>query len=238
MSDDLNRHKFSYDIQQKQYTKGEEKFNTEMMEDGYIFQFDRLYTTHEEDIKTYKFIAKLTNETIEKETTEGEITKVSDSKNAPFRWQPLENEIWHIDTTFEAYNAMVNSIWRNYYNQNNERLEKNQEEQMNSSAGVSYYDVMTITFAGREKELPEDWLGKDKIYFIIDLFPEENLDNNKDYSENPPNTDGIINEAIQTIVLALTALANANVNYADVVNAGIKPEEYGFKNENGKIVKL
>ncbi len=237
----LSKHKFSYDIQRKQYVEGDEKFNTEMKEDGYIFQFDRLYTAHDDqDLKTYKFKAKLTEETLEKESDEdSEVTNISDEQNAPFVWSLLDNEIWHIDTTIADYNAMVDTLWQNVYDDTTgERLNEQEEETINAERGVQYYKEMNIILNNEEYHLPEDWNGKDKIYFITDMNPETNLDVSKTYPQIPEGTDGIIEQAIGTIVKGLKALVTLEVDYDDVVAGGINPEEYGFKkSESGKLIK-
>lgn len=237
--DNENKQKFSYDIQKKQYVEGEEKFNTEMKEDGYIFQFDRLYTIHDQDLKTYKFKAKLTEETLAKETDENsKVVGTSDEQNAPFVWSPLDDEIWHIDTTVASYNAMVDTIWRNMYNESGERLSEEDEEAANEERGVQYYEAMDIMLNNEERHLPEDWNGKDKIYFITDMKPELNLNIEGNYPENPQGTNGIIESAIETIVNALEILVTLNVDYDDVVAGGIVPEEYGFESSaGGKLIK-
>lgn len=237
---ELSKHKFSYDIQRKQYVEGDEKFNTEMKEDGYVFQFDRLYTIHDWDLKTYKFKAKLTEETLEKELDEdSEVTSTSDEQNASFKWLSLNNEIWHIDTTIADYNAMVDTLWQNVYDDTTgERLNEQEEETINAERGVQYYKEMNIILNDEDHHLPEDWNGKDKIYFITDMNPEINLDVSKTYPQIPEGTDGIIEQAIGTIVKGLKALVTLEADYDDVVAGGINPEEYGFeKSAGGKLIK-
>jgi len=51
---------------------------------------------------------------------------------------------------------------------------------------------MNIILNNEEYHLPEDWNGKDKIYFITDMNPETNLDVSKTYPQIPEGTDGII----------------------------------------------
>lgn len=237
---ELSKHKFSYDIQRKQYVEGDEKFNTEMKEDGYVFQFDRLYTIHDQDLKTYKFKAKLTEETLAKESDEdSEVTSTSDEQNAPFVWSSLDNEIWHIDTTIADYNAMVASLWQNVYDETTgERLGEQEEEAVNRERGIQYYEAMDIILNDEEHHLPEDWNGKDKIYFITDMNPELNLDEDKSYPQVPEGADGIIETAIQTIVQGLETLVTLEVDYDDVVASGINPEDYGFeKSAGGRLIK-
>lgn len=236
---ELSKQKFSYDIQQNKYTEGGEQFNTEMQEDGYVFQFDRLYTVHQDNIKTYRFKAKLTPETLAKEqTSDSEVIGETDEKNAQFDWDSLDNEIWHIDTTIENYNTMVDSLWTNVYDENGNRVGEEEEKSANEEKGVQHYDAMDIILNNEEHHLPEDWTGKDKIYFITDAYPEMNLKATEDYPVLPDSTDNIINEAIKTIVTGLETLVKLDVDYDDVAKAGINPEEFGFtKDSNGKLIK-
>lgn len=234
-----NKPKFAYDIQKNEYTEGSENFNVEMKDEGYIFQFDRLYTIHDRDVKTYKFKAKLTPETIakEQEQEEGEFTNITDEQNAPFKWLSLDNEIWHIETTAKDYNNVVKSLWANIYDENGNRVSEEEEKQINETNGVKYYEEMDVILNNETFHLPEDWTGRNKIYFITDVNSENNLDMNEEYYTAPAVVDGIVNDAINTIRNALDVLVLLNTNYNDVSAAGIVPEEYGFSNRNGKLVK-
>ena len=181
----------------------------------------------------------MTPETIakEQEQEEGEFTNITDEQNAPFKWLSLDNEIWHIETTAKDYNNVVKSLWTNIYDENGNRVSEEEEKQINETNGVKYYEEMDVILNNETFHLPEDWTGRNKIYFITDVNSENNLDMNEEYYTAPAVVDGIVNDAINTIRNALDVLVLLNTNYNDVSAAGIVPEEYGFSNRNGKLVK-
>ena len=214
-----------FDVQRNNYYEGENDFLNKELEtedEKYKFQFERLYTYHEGAIRAYKFKAKLKDEVVraEKELDpKFEIIAESEIKVPAFKWIDLNSEVWHIDTVQTDYDKMMETLWINY-------LELNDEEDIieNRNKGVKYWEALNIGAF----RLPEDWTGKDKVYFIKDggikITPED-LDNyGSIYSDNEQeNYDNYINEAICTIRDAIEVCGAGTAS-----EAGIDVENYGF----------
>lgn len=215
-----------FDIQRKQYYEGEEDYLRKQLEtedEKYRFQFDRLYTYHEGAIRTYRFRAKLKDEVAEAERAVNpdiELITVSEAKIPAFEWEDLDDEIIHIDTTVEDYGKMMETLWINFLELNDdEDIVKNENER-----NVKHWNAFEI----EDFQFPEDWTGKDKIYFITDGGIEVTntmLDNYGSLydEEEPDRYNNYINDTILTIKEAIEKVGAGTAS-----EAGVDVKNYGF----------